>query len=298
MLRNMDWARLGSIAYAIAFPAAFLVVAIWESWNPVRSLASAAGRRWRNHVLLYAVSAACSWVAIRVTPVVVALAVQTSPVGLLNGPRLPLWARWAITLPVLDLVLYASHRLMHSVYVLWRVHAVHHSDRDYDVSTAGRFHPIEVLFTQGMYLGAIALLAPPLAAVFTWQILIVFENMFTTRTNSRNKIATLANSFPGGTNCSGHTAPRRPVIPFRSRPDCRSWTVVSTLLLCAGFSPCRSPQLPPAQRQHSRRDETIRDRVRDYRIAQLPFLPVDPSVEQTSHCAGQPAGAVHGAEKH
>jgi sterol desaturase/sphingolipid hydroxylase (fatty acid hydroxylase superfamily) len=178
MLRNMDWARLGSIAYAIAFPAAFLVVAIWESWNPVRSLASAAGRRWRNHVLLYAVSAACSWVAIRVTPVVVALAVQTSPVGLLNGPRLPLWARWAITLPVLDLVLYASHRLMHSVYVLWRVHAVHHSDRDYDVSTAGRFHPIEVLFTQGMYLGAIALLAPPLAAVFTWQILIVFENMF------------------------------------------------------------------------------------------------------------------------
>lgn len=179
----MDWVRLGSVAYAIAFPAAFLIVAIWESSNPVRSLGSedgrpAAGRRWRNHVLLYAVSAACSWVVIRVTPVVVALAVQTSRAGLLNGSRFPLWARWAIALPALDLVNYASHRLMHSVYVLWRVHAVHHSDRDYDVSTAGRFHPIEVLVTQGLYLGAVALLAPPVAAVFTWEILIVFENMF------------------------------------------------------------------------------------------------------------------------
>jgi sterol desaturase/sphingolipid hydroxylase (fatty acid hydroxylase superfamily) len=178
MLRDMDWVRLGSLAYAIAFPVAFLLVAIWESWYPVESLDSAAGRRWRNHVLLYAVSAACSWAVIRVTPVVVALAVQSSRAGLLNGSRLPLWARWAIALPALDLVTYAGHRLMHSVYILWRVHAVHHSDRDYDVSTAGRFHPIEVIVTQGIYLGAIALLAPPVAAVFTLQILIIFENMF------------------------------------------------------------------------------------------------------------------------
>jgi sterol desaturase/sphingolipid hydroxylase (fatty acid hydroxylase superfamily) len=62
--------------------------------------------------------------------------------------------------------------------LLWRIHEVHHSDADFDVSTAVRFHPVESIVTQALYLGAIALLAPPPAAVFASQILIVAENLF------------------------------------------------------------------------------------------------------------------------
>jgi hypothetical protein len=54
---------------------------------------------------------------------------------------------------------------MHAVFALWRVHQVHHSDADFDVSTALRVHPLETLFMQGTYLAAVAVLAPPLSAV-------------------------------------------------------------------------------------------------------------------------------------
>ena len=62
--------------------------------------------------------------------------------------------------------------------LLWRVHEVHHSDPDYDVSTAARFHPIEVVSVQGAYLAAVALLAPPPIAVFLSELLTVVLNLF------------------------------------------------------------------------------------------------------------------------
>jgi sterol desaturase/sphingolipid hydroxylase (fatty acid hydroxylase superfamily) len=178
MLRAMDWARLGSAAYWIAFAGAFLAVAVWESARPLRPLRSPDSRRWRNHTALYAASIVCTSLALRVTPILLALSVQDSRYGVLNRAWMPYWLSFAVTLPALDLLLYASHRLFHAVHFLWRIHEVHHSDTDYEVSTAVRFHPFEVLITQALYLGGIALLAPPAAAVFTFEILSIVENLF------------------------------------------------------------------------------------------------------------------------
>jgi sterol desaturase/sphingolipid hydroxylase (fatty acid hydroxylase superfamily) len=174
----MHWVRLAGSAYWFAFVGAFLAVAVWESVRPHRPLHSAAGRRWRNHAVLSGASILCSGLVLRGSPVLVAFATQDSRYGLLNRAFIPWWVSFAATLPALDLVLYASHRLFHSVHFLWRIHEVHHSDADFDVSTAVRFHPLEGIVTQALYLGAIALLAPPPAAVFTSQILIVVENLF------------------------------------------------------------------------------------------------------------------------
>ena len=44
---------------------------------------------------------------------------------------------------LLDLTIYAQHRLLHVLPWLWRVHRVHHADPEVDVSTALRFHPLE-----------------------------------------------------------------------------------------------------------------------------------------------------------
>lgn len=44
----------------------------------------------------------------------------------------------------LDLFSYIWHRLNHAIPVLWRVHSVHHSDDEMDVTTAGRFHAMEI----------------------------------------------------------------------------------------------------------------------------------------------------------
>jgi sterol desaturase/sphingolipid hydroxylase (fatty acid hydroxylase superfamily) len=135
--------------------------------------------RWGRHVLLLAISAAFAKVILRVNPMLVAAAVADSRFGILNKPGLPLALRCAATVLVLDLAQYFMHRTYHAVGFLWRIHEVHHSDPDYDVSTAGRFHPLETLMGQAGTLAVIALLAPPPIAVFGYEVLSMLLNFFT-----------------------------------------------------------------------------------------------------------------------
>ena len=58
--------------------------------------------------------------------------------------------------------LHALHWLLHRVPALWRLHAVHHSDIDYDFTTALRFHPVEALVTASWSLAVVAALGPPI----------------------------------------------------------------------------------------------------------------------------------------
>ena len=108
---------------------------------------------------------------------VLAVAVAGSRFGVLNKPVLPLIVRCGIAVGLLDLLQYWIHWSFHRVSWLWRVHQVHHSDPDYDVSTAARFHPLEVLYSQGIRFAAIAVLAPPAAGVFAAELLTVILNL-------------------------------------------------------------------------------------------------------------------------
>jgi sterol desaturase/sphingolipid hydroxylase (fatty acid hydroxylase superfamily) len=167
-----------STTYWILFVGAFLAVAVWESFQPKRELSGPAGRRWGSHALLLAASTIFVKVILRVNPVIVATAVAGSRFGILNKPWLPFAVRCAATVLLLDLTQYLIHRTYHAVGFLWRIHEVHHSDPDYDVSTAGRFHPLEVLIGQAGLLSVIALLAPPPAAVFGAELMTLLLNFF------------------------------------------------------------------------------------------------------------------------
>jgi len=80
--------------------------------------------------------------------------------------------RWAIVLEMLvvsDFIYYWVHRLAHTVPVLWRFHAVHHSTRHLRWSSALRAHPAEIylhvvtaapLFLVGFPVDALAAFAP------------------------------------------------------------------------------------------------------------------------------------------
>ena len=46
---------------------------------------------------------------------------------------------------VLDLAVWLQHVLSHRLAWFWRLHRVHHLDVEFDVTTAVRFHPLEIL---------------------------------------------------------------------------------------------------------------------------------------------------------
>ena len=175
---TMPWIRIESGAYWFLFVASFIGVAIWESFRPKSTLHVPAERRWSRHAVLLIVCTAISFGLFRVSPVIMAAAVANSRFGLLNKSWLPFPARCILAILVLDLVKYTVHWAHHSVSFLWRVHQVHHSDPDFDVSTGLRAHPIEVILMQGANLAAVAILAPPLLAVLIAELTSCFQSFF------------------------------------------------------------------------------------------------------------------------
>jgi sterol desaturase/sphingolipid hydroxylase (fatty acid hydroxylase superfamily) len=62
-----------------------------------------------------------------------------------------------VTFLGLDAYLYFWHRAMHRYDWGWQLHRLHHSDREMNISTTYRFHPVEVVLSQLPKLGLIAL---------------------------------------------------------------------------------------------------------------------------------------------
>ena len=174
----MPWERIESYSYWILFAATFLGVAVWESFRPRRELSTPPERRWGKHGLVLVVGTVISVGIYRVSPVVVAIAFAGNRYGLLNKPLIPFIGRCILAVLLLDFVKYAIHRAFHSVSFLWRVHQVHHSDPDFDVSTAARVHPIEIILTQAAYLSVTAMFAPPVAGVLIAELISAFQSFF------------------------------------------------------------------------------------------------------------------------
>src|SRR6516164_7432654 len=88
---------------------------------------------------------------------------------------LPSTMRLVVAIVGLDALAYLQHRLLHRVDLLWRFHAVHHSDPEVDVSTTFRHHPVEAMFN-GTLIGGVVLaigFSPIQIVAYTWVSFVV-----------------------------------------------------------------------------------------------------------------------------
>jgi sterol desaturase/sphingolipid hydroxylase (fatty acid hydroxylase superfamily) len=84
---------------------------------------------------------------------------------------------WAVALAVLVLAdsfaAYWTHRAMHAVPALWRIHRVHHTDCAVDVSTSIRNHPLELAVALPVSAAVILAVGAPVSAVVAAQTIMV-----------------------------------------------------------------------------------------------------------------------------
>ncbi len=92
--------------------------------------------------------------------------------GLFHAVNWPFWAEALLAILILDFAIWAQHLITHKVPLFWRFHRVHHADRDFDVTTAVRFHPVEIAASMGLKIGLIYLIGPPALAVLVFEILL------------------------------------------------------------------------------------------------------------------------------
>ncbi|MDY7098154.1 MAG: sterol desaturase family protein, partial [Pseudomonadota bacterium] len=98
--------------------------------------------------------------------------------GLLNLVALPFWVEVLIAIVLLDFAVWAQHVASHKIPILWRFHKVHHADRDIDVTTGARFHPVEILLSMLYKLACVIVLGPAAVAVFLFEVILNASAMF------------------------------------------------------------------------------------------------------------------------
>jgi len=160
------------------FIGVFLMMALWESLSPCRTLLVSKPKRWLNNLALVVVNSLLLRLIFPTAAIGMATIAQQQQWGLLNYFELPPALAVVLAVILLDLVIYLQHVLVHALPMLWRLHRVHHADLDFDVTTGLRFHPLEILFSMGVKFAAIILLGPAAVAVLIFEVILNAAAMF------------------------------------------------------------------------------------------------------------------------
>ncbi len=149
-----------------------------EAVFPKKKRVQARLGRWFTNISLSLLSNILLRILFQVTAIGTALFAASKGWGLLNLVLLPFWIELLIALILLDLAIYWQHVLTHKIPVLWRLHKVHHADRDIDASSGVRFHPVEIVLSLLYKMMVILLLGPSAIAVLLFEIILNGSALF------------------------------------------------------------------------------------------------------------------------
>ena len=127
-----------------AIAPSLLAVALWEMLWPEHKSIVPFLLRWVSNFSLFAVSLGLTALLAPTLAFITNSALEHSPLRWAPG-QFGFWMHLAYACLVLDGLNYALHRAMHQIPLLWRLHALHHTDVSLDVSTMVRHHPLEAI---------------------------------------------------------------------------------------------------------------------------------------------------------
>ena len=165
----------------IIFLGLFSALAAAEALAPRHKRSQKRGQRWvtnwgitiANTIVLRLMA-----IALPLLAVGAALDAQAQGWGLFNAVAWPAWLEIIVAILILDFLIWGQHLITHKVPILWRLHRVHHADVDMDVTTAIRFHPVEIALSMILKIGVVYLLGPAAIAVIVFEILLNGTAMF------------------------------------------------------------------------------------------------------------------------
>lgn len=164
---------------AIVAVGAIVVLMVFEAAFPrMRDRSST----WRRHLPPIAVF----WLLAAATSTILALMLQDQIVALVRNFKIFSVARLPVSAPLLfiasflliDLQSYVIHRLSHAIPMLWRLHAVHHSDEHVTAASGQLHHPLEVAVNYVFLIVFLVVLGVPAVAVSFYILLAGIHNAF------------------------------------------------------------------------------------------------------------------------
>ena len=144
----------------------FGTLSLVEVLNPRRARVISRKKRWFTNwgiILVDTLALRLLALALPLLAVGAAADAHALGLGLFHIVNLPIVVEFILAILVLDFAIWLQHLLTHKIPFLWRLHRVHHADRDMDATTAIRFHPI-----RSSAVGAQKIL--PLLSRYEWQV--------------------------------------------------------------------------------------------------------------------------------
>ena len=149
-----------------------------EALAPRRARVMARSRRWFANIAIVVTGTIALRLLMPLIAVGAAAIAATRGWGILNVAVLPDWLSFMLAFILLDLAVYGQHVASHKFAPLWALHKVHHADRDFDVTTALRFHPVEILASMAYKIVVVIMLGAPVAAVIVFEVVLNASAMF------------------------------------------------------------------------------------------------------------------------
>jgi sterol desaturase/sphingolipid hydroxylase (fatty acid hydroxylase superfamily) len=163
----------------VSFAAIFLCMFFFELLSPRRNLTTSKMLRWFSNLSIHILNTAMIRGLAPVIPITVAVLATARGWGLINLYHLPPWSAIIIGAVSLDLVIYLQHVAFHTLPMCWRLHMVHHTDLDIDMTTGVRFHPVEIVLSMFIKIAAIVALGAPPLAVLIFEVVLNGGSIFT-----------------------------------------------------------------------------------------------------------------------
>jgi sterol desaturase/sphingolipid hydroxylase (fatty acid hydroxylase superfamily) len=160
------------------FAGVFAVMALAEALVPRRALILGRPRRWLANLGIAVIDSLVVRFAFPVVAVTAAAIAAERGWGLFNLTAWPGWAEGLAAVLLLDLAIFGQHVATHRVPLLWRLHQVHHADRDIDVTTGIRFHPVEIALSMVWKIAVVIALGASAWAVVAFEIVLNAMAMF------------------------------------------------------------------------------------------------------------------------
>ncbi len=172
IMENEAYIRLGF------FFGVFIIMAIYEGVSPKRELKAPKATRWfTNLSITFLNSLLLRWL-FPVLAIGMAYVAEEQGLGILNKIEIPEYMSVLIAVLFLDFIIYAQHYAFHVLHHPWKLHMMHHTDLDLDVTSGARFHPIEIMLSMFIKVSVVLIIGASPLAVLIFEVLLNVTAMF------------------------------------------------------------------------------------------------------------------------
>jgi sterol desaturase/sphingolipid hydroxylase (fatty acid hydroxylase superfamily) len=149
-----------------------IIFAVAEFYFPLAKRKSSRAQQWSTNLGIVLIDTIVIKLLFPLLAVGVAKYANLHSIGIFNVFEIPYLLTIILSLFMLDLLIYSQHVVMHRVPILWRLHRMHHTEISLDVTSALRFHPIEIIISMLIKMTFVLFMGVPVLAVIIFEVLL------------------------------------------------------------------------------------------------------------------------------